>query len=125
MMSRGFRAVSGRREGKVYETRFAEAQGIQGPEGLVGIAAPSARTEPKPSIKLRSKSDLPPFHLESSTTLVGWGFRQFHPFPDIWLPFVIFHGQVSRWDAKAGRPQGHGRSVRSASGLMGWSKSTE
>ncbi len=38
MMSRGFRAVSSRLEGKVYETRFTEAQGIQGPEGLVGIA---------------------------------------------------------------------------------------
>ncbi len=37
-MSRGFQAVSVRREGKVYETRFTEAQGIQGPEGLVGIA---------------------------------------------------------------------------------------
>ena len=38
-MSRGFQAVSVRREGKVYETRFTEAQGIQGLDGLVGIAA--------------------------------------------------------------------------------------
>ncbi len=38
-MSRGFRAVSSRLEGKVYETRFTEAHGIHGPEGLVGIAA--------------------------------------------------------------------------------------
>ncbi len=42
MMSRGFRAVSSRLEGKVYETRFTEAQGIQGPEGLVGIAVSDA-----------------------------------------------------------------------------------
>ncbi len=38
MMTRGFRAVSGRREGKVFETRFTETHGIQGLEGLVGIA---------------------------------------------------------------------------------------
>ena len=38
-MSRGFQAVSVRREGKVHETRFTEAQGIQGLDGLVGIAA--------------------------------------------------------------------------------------
>ena len=44
-MSRGFQAVSVRREGKVYETRFTEAQGILGTEGLVGIAAiPAAAT---------------------------------------------------------------------------------
>ena len=41
MMSRGFRAVSVRREGKVFETRFTEAHGIRGPEGLVGIAGRS------------------------------------------------------------------------------------
>ncbi len=41
-MSRGFQAVSVRREGKVYETRFTEAQGIQGPDGLVGIAGGQA-----------------------------------------------------------------------------------
>ncbi len=44
MMSRGFRAVSSRLEGKVYETRFTEAQGIQGPEGLVGIAGSSVHS---------------------------------------------------------------------------------
>ena len=38
MMSRGFRAVSVRLTGKVYETRITEPHGIRGLEGLVGIA---------------------------------------------------------------------------------------
>ncbi len=43
-MSRGFRAVSSRREGKVHQTRFTEPHGIKGLDGLVGIAADLAST---------------------------------------------------------------------------------
>ncbi len=46
MMSRGFRAVSGRREGKVHQTRITEPHGIQSPEGLVGIAGGPVAARP-------------------------------------------------------------------------------
>ncbi len=70
MMSRGFRAVSVRLTGKVYETRITEPHGIRGLEGLVGIAAYPAifvvgrektgrtRVAQRPEINSRSLTEL-------------------------------------------------------------------
>ena len=69
-MSRGFRAVSSRLEGKVYETRFTEAQGIQGPEGLAERRAPSAERR-APSAERRAPSAERPDSVQSQPGLLN------------------------------------------------------